>query len=125
MYFVHEFKPVFIEDTVLRDPVLKAGVGAINARLRELAPVLHAPSIGGAVQVAADVRVVTLVKRHAGKTWVFAVNMEPKNGSATFTLKGVGQGTITVLDESRTLPVQGGVFGDSFGFYDARIYRLD
>src|SRR5687768_13159208 len=40
IYFVHQFKPNFIEASLLADPELLQGVTRINAQIKQLAPVL-------------------------------------------------------------------------------------
>ena len=123
MYFVHEFKPRFIEHTVLVDPVLKAGVTAINARLQSLAPVLNSASIAGLLR-SGPAGVDTLVKEEGGRLHLFAVNLAAKPVQGAFTLAGVPDRKITVLDENRALALKSGRFTDSFGPYQAHLYRF-
>jgi len=123
MYFVHEFKPRFIEHTVLVDPVLQAGVKAINGRLQALAPVLNAPSIAGVLQ-AAPPALDTLVKERGSRLYVFAVNLTANPVKGAFTLAGVPDRKITVLDENRTLGLTSGAFTDPFGPYEAHLYEI-
>jgi hypothetical protein len=127
-YFAHIFSPSFIEAGLLSLPTVKAGVKSINAEIASLAPVLNTPSIGNAAAVAsqnAAVPVDIMVKRQGGALYVFAVAMRPGATQATFTLRGVAGGTATVLGESRTIPVVGGVFSDAFAAdYTVHLYRV-
>ena len=47
IYFVHQFKPRFIEYALLEDPEMLAEVTAINQRVQALAPVLNSPMLEG------------------------------------------------------------------------------
>jgi hypothetical protein len=77
IYFVHQFKPRFIEAGLLADAEMTAQVGAINRQIHELAPVLNSPSLAGVVVKSsnAEVPVEALVKRRDNTTYVFAVAM--------------------------------------------------
>ena len=127
-YFAHIFSPSFIEAGLLSLPAVKAGVKAINAEITSLAPVLNTASISNAATVASQntaVPVDIMVKRQGGALYVFAVAMRPGATQATFTLRGGGNGTATVLGESRTVPVVGGSFADGFAAdYAVHLYRI-
>ena len=127
-YFAHIFSPSFIEAGLLSLPTVKAAVKSINAEITSLAPVLNTPSIGNAATVASSssaVPIDLMVKRQGGALYVFAVAMRPGATQATFTLRGVTSGTATVLGESRTIPVVGGVFSDAFAAdYAVHLYRV-
>jgi hypothetical protein len=127
-YFAHIFSPTFIEAGLLSEPTVKAGVKTLNAEITSLAPVLNSPSIGNAVTVvsqASAVPVDTMVKRQGGALYIFAVAMRPGATHVTFTLRAGGSGTATVLGESRTRPVVGGVFEDDFAADHAvHLYRV-
>jgi hypothetical protein len=66
-----------------------------------------------------------LLKRHGGNTYLFAAGARPGgNTTASFRFRGCGDLTAEVLDESRTIPVRGGVMEDSFADYQVHIYKL-
>ena len=67
----------------------------------------------------------TLVKRYNGSIYVFAVAMLNNDGRATFTLPNIKGGTAEVLDESRQLPISGGIFADDFAGYGVHLYKVD
>ena len=46
IYFVHQFKPRFVEASLLLDAELLAAVTEINRQVRRLAPVINSPTIG-------------------------------------------------------------------------------
>jgi hypothetical protein len=124
IYFVHQFKPRFDEASLLHDPDLLKGVTAINARLRELAPVLKSPTLDLATAVAPpDAPVAVMAKRHGGATYLFACGMRDVAAKARFTLKGVA-GTAEVLDEARSISLKDGSFEDEVPPYGVRLYRI-
>ncbi|MCL4790181.1 MAG: hypothetical protein KJ070_25940, partial [Verrucomicrobia bacterium] len=51
IYFVHQFKPQFIEAALLADPEMLSAVTALNQQIRALAPVLNSPTLANAVNV--------------------------------------------------------------------------
>ncbi len=128
IYFVHQFKPKFVEASLLADPELLKAVTEINAQIHELAPVLNSPTIehGGTVESSSpEVPIALMVKRHAGATYVFSVAMRGQSVTGSFTLRGL-KGTTTgeVLGERRTLKVRGGRFQDDFDGYGVHLYRI-
>ena len=128
IYFVHQFKPRFIEAALLADPEMLAAVTKINGRIRALAPVLNGATLGGAAAVkssASDVPIDAMVKRHGGATYVFAVCMRSRPATATFTVKGLAdRAAAEVLGEGRRVRVSKGVFQDKFGPYDVHLYKI-
>jgi len=126
-YFVHIFSPTFIEAGLLASPTMSDAVKAINAEILSLAPVLNSPSLSNGATVASDnpsVPVDIMVKRQGGALYVFAVAMQAGTAHAQFSVRGGGNGTATVLGESRTLSVTSGTFADAFDSYAVHLYRL-
>ena len=128
IYFVHQFKPRFIEAALLHDRRMLAAVTKINAQIRALAPVLNSPDIRGAVTVtssAAKVPIAVMVKRRGGATYVFAVAMRNAPTTGTFRVKLKDQPqAVEVLGEGRKLKAKSGRFTDKFGPYDVHLYKL-
>ncbi len=128
IYFVHEWQPTFNESALLSDQEMLQEVTAINRQITELAPVLNSPTVADAANVLSDNRVVpvaTMVKKHAGSTYLFAVAMRAGETSATFTLQGLeGERPVEVLGENRTLASKNGVFQDRFAPWDVHLYRV-
>jgi hypothetical protein len=129
IYFVHQFRPRFIEAGLLADPEMLSAVTALNGQIRELAPVLNSPTVSDAVQVTssdADVPVDVMVKRHEGAVYVFAVAMRARETTATFALKVYPAGrSARVLGEAKALAVKDGRFEDHFGPYEVHLYRIE
>jgi hypothetical protein len=128
IYFVHEFKPKFIEAALLADPEMLEAVTALNRQITELAPVLNSPTVSDAVTVQstnAAVPIATMVKRHEGVTYLFAVAMRNGETTATFKLKGIaGSPTAEVLGEERTVVAKTGSFTDHFAPWEVHLYRV-
>ena len=127
-YFVHVFNPSFIEAGLLADATMTKAVTDVDAQIAALAPVLNSPTIGSAVKVTttdATIPIDVMVKRHAGKTYVFAVGMRDGKNGATFDVTCLGASAkATVLGESRTLDVVGGKFTDTFDPYAVHLYEI-
>jgi len=99
-------------------------VKAVNAQIKSLAPVLNANTVEGLVSTPAQVR--TIAKYQGGKFYVLAGNETNQARAATFDVPCVGDATVTVLDEGRTIPLIGGRFSDSFADGNAvHVYRID
>ena len=105
-----------------------AAVTAINKQIRELAPALNSPTVKDALKVESsnkDVPVATMVKKHGGATYVFAVAMKPGETEAAFTLDGLPAGAqVEVLGENRKIEPADGKFQDHFGDWDVHLYRI-
>jgi hypothetical protein len=128
IYFVHEWEPKFDQAALLHDPEMLRAVTAINLQIAELAPVLNSPTVSGGLHVSSSdpqVPVATMLKRHKGATYLFAVAMRSGETTAMFTLKGIdGEKTVEVLGEDRTLRASRGVFSDAFNAWAAHCYRI-
>lgn len=120
IYFVHQFRPTFVEASLLQDAELLKAVTEINREVRELAPVIKSPAAEApAVKSAAPVAVTA--RRHKDATYLFACAMSATATRASFSVKGA---SVDVLGESRTLKIENGAFEDAFGPYEARLYRI-
>lgn len=127
IYFVHQFKPVFREAALLDDSEMLAAVFALNRQIAELAPILNSPTLADDVAVVSDpaAPVATMLKRHDGVSYLFAVDMLGTAASATFLLKDVASDrTVEVLGEHRTLSARHGQFTDRFEPWAVHLYRI-
>ncbi len=124
-YFCHQFKPTEDEARPLHDPETRQALQAINRQITELAPVLNTRSVANGVTVSSQGQIDTMLKRHGGATYLFAVGARPGGETkATFKLRGCGNLRAEVLGESRSVPVTKGVFEDRFREYEVHLYRL-
>lgn len=128
IYFVHEFKPKFLEAGLLADAEMFAAVTKLNHEISSLAPVLNEPSVPDSmrVRVSGNTSAVdTLTKRHNNGRYVFAVEMEGKGTSADFKLSsGKPAQTVEVIGEERSITARNGGFSDSFKPWDVHLYSL-
>ncbi len=128
IYFVHEWEPTFNEAALLADAEMLEAVTQTNRRIEQLAPVLNGPTISQGIEVVSDrpeVPIATMMKRHEGKTYVFAVAMRNEAAAARFRIDGLpGNHTVSVLDENRTLASSDGAFTDNFAPYDVHLYEI-
>jgi hypothetical protein len=129
IYFVHEFEPKFDEHALLDDPAMLAAVTALNRQIQELAPALNCPTLQDMLKVESSneaVPVATMVKKHGGATYVFAVAMKPGATEAAFTFEGLPAGAqIEVLGEGRKIEPADGKFKDRFDEWDVHLYRIE
>jgi hypothetical protein len=118
IYFVHQFKPNFIEAGLLADKAMVDKVTETNLQIQRLAPVLNSPAAADGVTVkssVAEVPVEATMRRHGGAVYVFAVGMRARQATATFKVSGLTEkAQAEVLDEGRTLEVRAGEFTDTF-----------
>ncbi len=152
IYFVHQFKPRFIEAALLEDSEMLTAVTAINKQIHELAPVLNSPTvkcaspkplsenlkekyrkwidemIPGLKEAAVDYNswlVMGFAFRHNGATYVFAVGMRNAPAKGAFEVRGLpATATAEVIGENRHIAVRGGKFEDAFKAYDVHLYRI-
>jgi len=127
IYFVHQFRPNFIEAGLLADEEMTQAVTAINKQIQELAPALNSPS-GAAPRVTSsnpDVPVHAVLKYPEGAVYIFAVAMRDGETKVTFDLGAPTMGRVHVLGENRTLGFFEGKFEDEFGGYDVHLYKLE
>ena len=128
IYYVHQFKPTFIEAALLGDAEMLAAVTKLNQQITSLATVLNSPTITNAVTVQtanAATPIATMVKQAGGFTYIFAVAMRPLDTKAEFALKQfAGSETVEVLGENRTATVKDRKFTDSFGPWGVHLYRV-
>lgn len=128
IYFVHQFKPNFIEAGLLADPEMTQAVTALNQQIRQLAPVLNSPTLKDAAAVkssAADCPIDLMAKSHGGATYLFAVAMRDRDTQAAFTLSALkGKAKVEVLGEARNLEAADGEFSDGFKGYEVHLYKV-
>jgi len=127
-YFCHQFKPVEDPARPLHDPETREALAAINGQITSLARVLNERPVADGVTVSSSnptTPVDTLLKRHGGETYLFAVGARPGGETeATFRLRGCRTTTVTVLGESRTILAVRGSFQDRFTDYQVHLYKI-
>lgn len=121
-YFCHQFAPAFIEAAPLEDPAMMAGISDINKQVQAMAPVifrgtdLKMPDSG-------NNHIAVMARRHAGASYVFAVEMSGQAATGHFSLPAKTQ-RVEALGENRTLAAKGGAWSDEFHPYQVHLYRI-
>lgn len=129
LYFSHDFADGG-DDEMLRTPAIKDRAARVNARIHRLAPILNTVSTSGVTVTRSNAVPVThMHKIHGGSHYVLAQTdgtaQLPLSGStvATFSVP-VQSGTVTVVDEGRTIQIMDGKFTDTFGPYGFHVYKF-
>jgi hypothetical protein len=126
IFFNHQFGKNCETQHALRESCYapqREMVQKVTAQIRELAKVINSPDVVGATTVTQGI--TTTTKWDNGTPVVFAGNNDNAARTATITVAGQGNGTVTVLGENRTLQMTNGKFTDTFANGDAvHIYRL-
>lgn len=129
IYFVHQFKPTFVEAGLLQHKDLSVAVKDINDRITSLARVLNSARIedGVTVEEVNKVPAVTaLVKQDRCNFYIFAGSKSRLTVEATFHVKhNIIDQDIEVLDENRSIQLQDQTFQDAFGPYAVHLYRFE
>lgn len=127
-YFCHQFRPKENDAAPLHDPETRRALAAIDGEIATLARVLNTPPVGNGVTVTSSnpgSPLDLMLKRQDGITYLFAMGAFSGGETiATFQLRGCGDLNTTVIGESRTIPVTGGVFQDRFTDYQVHLYKL-
>lgn len=124
-YFAHAFSPSFDERGLLNDTAMSTAVGAINAQIKSLAPVLNSTTVANGATVSSSARIDKMVKQYNNETYLFAVGMTNTATTGNFHVNGLTNGTVTVIGENRTLTMTNGNFSDSFGGYGVHLYKIN
>ncbi|WP_426002683.1 hypothetical protein ACPFL9_11180 [Paenarthrobacter sp. NyZ202] len=125
IYFNHNFGGDCVTQHVIRDcgKDIVPALTAVNQQVKNLAPVLNAPFLDGAVSISGPVDHAT--KLHDGTIYILAGANQKAGGPAMFTLKCGGSSAV-VIDENRTLAINDGTFTDSFADGNAvHLYRIE
>ncbi|MCR9212710.1 MAG: beta-galactosidase [Proteobacteria bacterium] len=131
VYFVHQFRPNFVEASLLGDSEMSAAITKINSRISGLASLLKSYSLVGLVNVQPLVPttvsgVTALVKRDECHLYIFAGNRSRFSGIYGFELETIiKDGQVMVMDESRAIEMRQRYFEDHFDPYEVHLYRLD
>jgi len=105
-------------------PDLKKMAAEIDAAAPALLSIEPAPAVTVVCTPAEPRWLHWLVRHHAGRTYLFAVNNGDAEGQATFTFERDIK-SVSVPAESRSIQPEGRSFQERFGKLDVRIYELD
>jgi len=130
IYFVHQFKPVFIEAGLLADKEMSQAIKNINKQILELAPILNSPTLyrKDAVSVKNETLIspiALMVKMYNGTIYIFAVNIQEEPVKLKITMDGMPKGyVIEVYGEGRIITPKSSTFEDYFDGLEVHIYRI-
>ncbi len=128
-YFVDILGPTFREDGIFADQAMVDAVTALNSQIEALAPELNSADIPNLVTVTSSngaTQIDLSVKANATSLYVFAAIARPGTTTGTFTIAGMtGNGSATVIGESRSVAVTAGTFSDAFAANAVHLYQLD
>lgn len=132
VWFVHQFQPELDTTALFKDRAMMAMVQRINAEVAAFAPALNGPDLEGVTvaSASAEVPVALLAKRDGEDLLVFSVGLRNAPTEATFRLGEPApldvapQGTVEVVGEGRTLPLEAGTWRDAFEPWGVHVYRL-
>jgi hypothetical protein len=65
-----------------------------------------------------------MLKRHSGRTYVFAVDMRDGETTARLTVSRQGDARVEVLGKGRSTNSLGGLWDDRFTGYQVHLYRI-
>lgn len=127
IYFNHSFSGPCQTQHALRESCYaaqRAMVTTTNQQITRMAPVLNAPFADNVFTVSGLTD--ASVKWYDGHFYVLAGANTASGSLTTFRAPCVGDATVTVLDENRTIPMTGGAFVDGFADGNAvHLYRID
>ena len=133
LYFVHQFKPRFVEASWFEDSALSAAIGRINAEVQGLARIINLP----AAHDVADVRVIGAdgsgnraeklsftTRRDGCAAYVMVASLVNTPTKLAIRLNfNDNINRMAIEDEKRILPRVDGRFVDDLPPYGARIYK--
>jgi hypothetical protein len=140
IFFDHRFQDTFVTQdfaAMLHDPPMKAAVSAMIVQIMSLADALKSPeanlvtshtssnTTAGPYGGTLGVRMHFTSRDDGAHQYLFAMSILPGATTATFTIPSWAGETVTVLDESRTVTVDGsGVLTDTFAAdYTVHLYQ--
>ena len=120
---IHGMSGVFWFASHPKSPSAWKKIKQLMAELKELTPVLAAPTAEQGVTCPAP-GIQTLVKEYDGALYIIAVNESTAPVQATFAVTGKIKKSGKVLFEDRKVRVKDGVFKDHFDGYQRHVYQL-
>jgi len=132
VYFVHQFKPRFVEASWFEDPRLAEAIRKINAQVQGMARIINSPATHDVANVTVrnmrgkgHARDVAITSRRSGcSIYVFATSLVDMPLEVEVQLHDFNAvNNVDVLDEGRSIKVKGGRFRDEYPPYGVRLYE--
>lgn len=102
---------------------VRAAVTSVNQQITRLAPVINSPFVNGFYTNTGSITSMAKYSKGENAIYVFAGAKSTSSQNVSFTIKSGA--SVTVVDESRTIPISNGVFSDAFSGEAAyHIYKV-
>jgi len=128
-YFVHHFDKngKYVTDNgLLEDPEMTEYIKHQNAEIKSLAKVIYAPEIDAvSLTTQPEAELDYVAKKVDDAVYILSSTLTTNGTEATFTIEGLSDATVEVINENRTVPMKNGTFFDAFGGYDVNLYRIN
>lgn len=124
IYFDHSFGGPCRQTVIRREcyPDTHDALQATNQQVRQLAPALNGPHVTSGFTATGNVRYAV---KWSGSSFYVLAGTNRAAGVFTFSMPCVGDATVTVEGEGRTLPMNGGSFTDTFADKNSiHLYRV-
>ncbi|MBE6404108.1 MAG: hypothetical protein E7039_10385 [Lentisphaerae bacterium] len=113
---------MFYNRTTEHYPELYIGMPEVGREFAALHDVLCEDDQPGALTQG---KLRTMIKKHNGKLWIFAVSTQIKPFEFEFNFPELGNQKLTVWREGRKITAENGRFSDKFNNFDVHIYTTD
>ena len=128
IYFVHQFKPRFIEAAVFEDSEMMRELTQLNGLIKSLAVVINSPNTGDIKKLktsSLNDPVAAITKRHGSFLYLLSVAMRSKETTGSFEFgHDIPDQAAEVLGENRKVRIKGGILEDHYGPYEPHIYKI-
>ena len=129
VYFVHQFKPRFVEAAVFEDPEMMREMTQLNVLIQSLAVVLNSPDTNDIKKLTStfpDVPVAAVTKRHESFLYLLSVDLRNKETTERFEFNHpLPDQEAEVLGENRKITIRDRILEDHYGPYEPHIYRIN
>lgn len=132
LYFVHQFKPDFVEATWLKSPELATAIRKINQRIQGLAKTINQPPSDDIAAIRTQdlhgaplpmEKIAITARRDECAVHLFAASLANLPIKAEIRLRQPAL-TAEVLDENRTVKIGENGFSDDFPPYAVHLYAI-
>ena len=128
IYFVHQFKPRFIEAAIFEDPEMMQELTQLNSLIQSLAKVLNSPDTSDIKKLTTsspDAPVAAVTKRDASFLYLLSVAMRNKETTGSFEFShAIVDQDAEVLGENRRVRVSNGILEDHYKPYEPHLYKI-
>lgn len=128
IYFVHQFKPRFIEAAIFEDPEMMRELTQLNGLIKSLAMVLNSPDtddIKKLTTTSPEEPVAAVTKRHGTNLYLLSVAMRNKDTTGSFEFdRNIPDQAAEVLGENRKVFIRDGILEDHYDPYEPHIYKI-